>query len=143
MDTDAFLEHYGIFGMRWGQRKPEPVVQNNPIQTMYKPSQAPVAPQPVQKNHRLAKAAGALILLGAGITLGVALGNKPVVNKGRSFVTGLMKKKGVAETVAKKLITIPKPVRPTVQQTVKRIVPKSASAQEHARRVEAAYNRWM
>lgn len=167
MDTDAFLEHYGILGMRWGQRKKEEV---NPVVDAYRTTQQSLQTNPKhytdpkKKTHGVSAFAAGMILLGAGITLGMVASDNAVVKKGKSFVANMALKK----TLSRKLITIPRQVKPDVRQTIRRVVPTvkqnvnkvaptikrvaptikratptPSSVKTHAKQVEDAYRRWM
>lgn len=166
MDTDTFLEHYGILGMHWGVRKKEEV---NPVLDAYRTTQQSLQTNPKhytdpkKKTHGVSAFAAGIILLGAGITLGMVASDNAVVKKGKSFVANMVLKK----SLSRKLTTIPRPVRPVnqtirrvapvVKQNVKRVVPtvkrvmpnvkrtvsSPSSVKTHAQQVEDAYRRWM
>lgn len=113
METDTFLEHYGIMGMHWGQRKAE---TSTPL----------TKEQKSDRNLKVLKLVGGVLALSAGITAAMIIPRKKIpFAKGRSAVSTVLKNKGAVKLNLLKLDPTPS------------LTPSQIS------NVNTAYNRWM
>lgn len=90
-----FLAHYGVKGMKWGQRKASKISGSSNSgtktsgRTLVKPPKEKLTPEEIQARRNKAKMVGGALLIGAGVAAlvvakqnGVTLGNLPKLPAG-------------------------------------------------------------